>query len=190
MISHSDFFLSHKNFCSQQLIFISRYIATQSFSRLRFFHSQLVILNLAWKFFIVISQSRLSLTVTREGIFNSTPFCHVWLAMVEKMKENTRNSVWKSEKLFAGERHSGKWWWHRKQIKAKLFDLNKKATANCWRRHYKTSESKFPVPKGLIAQTYHFSNISEPSFGVCVHTALPRLFWCHHLTIVLCIADS
>ena len=76
----------------------------------------------------MISQSRLSLTETREGIFNSTPFCHVWLAMVVKMKENTRNSVWKSEKLFAGDRYSAKWWWHRKQIKAKLFDLNKKAT--------------------------------------------------------------
>ena len=46
----------------------------------------------------------------------------------------------------------------------------------CWRRHYKTSEGKFPVPKGLIARTYHFSNIPKPSFGVRMRTASPQLF--------------
>ena len=44
--------------------------------------------------------------------------------------------------------------------------------------------------KILIARAYHFSNIPEPSFGVWMRTASPQLFWCYHLNIVLCIADS
>ena len=46
------------------------------------------------------------------------------------------------------------------------------------------SESKFPVPIILILG--HTASLTFQSF--C--SALPKLFWCHHLTVVLGLAHS
>ena len=75
----------------QQLIFISRYIATSVFfsinvfslsmgnlkSRMTVFYSRTMI-SISHA---VISQSHISITETREVILDSTHFCPVWLAI-------------------------------------------------------------------------------------------------------------
>ena len=150
----------------------------------------------------MISQSRLSLTETREGILNSIPFVMFglpwwwkWKKILEIQCGRVKNYLRKRGIQLSDGGIGNK----SKTVRFKQESWSNEAGPSLFcQRLQKTvggditkqARANFQYQKVLIAQTYHFFNISEPSFGVCMHTALPRLFWCHHLTIVLCIADS